>query len=76
MGCRGSARWKGLCFCIVPMRLHQMYFLRDSLVLLRGYLGVRDALIQYLWKQSIVEVMCFESPQTYEVDQVQDNKII
>ncbi len=29
---------------------------------LRGYLGVRDALFQYLWKHSISEVMCLESP--------------
>ncbi len=30
--------------------------------LLRGHLGVRDALFQYLWKHSISEVMCLESP--------------
>ncbi len=30
--------------------------------MLRGYLGVPDALFQYLWKHSIFEVMCFESP--------------
>ena len=37
--------------------------LRD--ISLRGHLGVRDALFHYLWKQSISEVICLESPYTY-----------
>ncbi len=39
-----------------------MEMLKNNNVLLRGYLGVRNALFQYPWKQPISKVMCLESP--------------
>ena len=58
-------QWSKTASWVPKSPRHKMcYFFTKVVGSLRGYLGVRDVLFQYLWKHSIFDVMCLESPWT------------